>query len=42
MAFHVPNQYRIKSGLYGSDESYGNNGAFFVPSPNSNIRIPTH
>jgi hypothetical protein len=27
--FHVPNQYRIRNHpLYGSDENYGNNGAF--------------
>jgi len=31
--FHVPEQYRIKDGDYGSDESYGNNGAFRVPVP---------
>jgi hypothetical protein len=30
MAFHVPEQYRITSGQFGSDESYGNNGAFFI------------
>lgn len=29
--FHVPNQYRIRSGPFGSDASAGNNGAFFVP-----------
>lgn len=32
MTFHVPNQYRIRKGRFGTDESYGNNGAFFVPS----------
>jgi len=26
--FHVNEKYRIKGGLMGSDESYGNNGAF--------------
>lgn len=31
MTFHVPNQYRVRVGQYGSDDSYGNNGAFFVP-----------
>ena len=33
MAFHVPNQYRIRTGQYGSDERYGNNGAFSIPNP---------
>lgn len=32
MAFHVPEQYRVRKGAYGSDASYGNNGAFFVPN----------
>lgn len=33
MAFHVPNQYRFrnKSDPYGSDDSIGNYGAFFIP-----------
>ena len=30
MTFHVPNKFRIRAGRYGSDESYGNNGAFDV------------
>ena len=30
--FHVPNLYRVRTGPYASDDSYGNNGAFFVPS----------
>lgn len=30
--FHVPEKYRIKTGQYGSDASYGNNGAFLVKS----------
>jgi hypothetical protein len=29
--FHVPHQYRIRKGLMGSDDSYGNNGAFLIP-----------
>jgi len=28
--FKVPEQYRVKNGLMGSDESYGNNGAFKI------------
>lgn len=31
MTFHVPNKYRIRTGRFGTDESYGNNGAFFIP-----------
>lgn len=33
MSFHVPNKFRVRSGPFGSDESYGNNGAFFVSMP---------
>lgn len=29
--FHVPNQFRIKKGLLGSSNDYGNAGAFDVP-----------
>jgi hypothetical protein len=29
--FHVPNQYRIKTGLLKSDNNFGNNGAFKIP-----------
>jgi hypothetical protein len=32
MTFHVPEQYRHRKGPLGSDESFGNNGAFFVPN----------
>ena len=32
MSFHVPNAHRIRNGHFGSDETYGNNGAFFVPN----------
>jgi hypothetical protein len=28
--FHVPNRYRVTRGQYGSDNSYGNNGAFII------------
>ncbi len=30
--FKVPEQFRIKDGTMGSDESYGNNGAFMIMS----------
>jgi hypothetical protein len=30
MTFHVPNIYRIRKGEYGSDDSYGNCGAFRI------------
>lgn len=32
MSFHAPNQYRVRKGEAGTDESYGNNGLFFVPT----------
>jgi hypothetical protein len=32
MAFHVPHQYRVRKGAYGSDDSVGNCGAFFLPN----------
>lgn len=31
MSFHVPNEYRLRSGEYGSDDSIGNYGAFYIP-----------
>lgn len=31
MTFHVPNEYRVRSGPARSDNSDGNNGMFFVP-----------
>ena len=31
MSFHAPNQFRLRRGPMGTDESYGNNGAFFIP-----------
>lgn len=30
--FHVPEAARIRNGMLGSDSSYGNNGAFALPS----------
>ncbi len=27
----VPNQYRVRTGVLGSDDGYGNNGCFLVP-----------
>lgn len=33
--FHVPNQYRIVTGRFKSDETIGNNGTFKIPSPTS-------
>jgi hypothetical protein len=32
MTFHVPEKYRIKTGIMWSDASYGNNGQFMVNS----------
>ncbi len=31
MTFKVPNQFRIRRGPMASDESNGNNGAFWIP-----------
>lgn len=30
MSFHVPNEYRVRKGMFASDESYGNCGAFLI------------
>lgn len=30
MPFKVPNQYRLRTGRFASDDSYGNNGAFRI------------
>lgn len=32
MSFHVPEKFRVKSGILSSCSSDGNNGAFFVSS----------
>lgn len=32
MSFHVPEPCRLKTGRQRSDASYGNNGAFIIPS----------
>lgn len=32
MTFHVPNLYRVRKGAFGSADSNGNNGAFFIPN----------
>lgn len=32
MTFHVPEQFRVKTGPMASGKSYGNNGAFIVSS----------
>ena len=39
MAFKVPEKFRIKEGLKGSDETFGNNGAFKIPLPKVAIVI---
>lgn len=31
MTFHVPEQHRLHGGAFGSDFTYGNNGAFRLP-----------
>ena len=32
MSFHAPNQYRVRKGERATDESFGNNGLFYIPS----------
>lgn len=32
MSFHVPNEFRVRKGHFGTDDCYGNNGGFFVPA----------
>lgn len=32
MSFHVPNQYRVRTGMLGSTDAIGNNGAFMLPN----------
>ena len=39
MAFHVPEKFRIETGKFKSDETYGNNGAFILPLPNDSDLI---
>lgn len=33
MSFSVPNKYRMRTGLLGTDDSIGNCGVFFIPNP---------
>jgi hypothetical protein len=33
MTFHAPERYRLKTGDYATDSSYGNSGAFIIPMP---------
>jgi len=33
MSFHVPEPYRVPDGPMGSNATYGNKGAFILPSP---------
>ncbi len=35
----VPEQYRVKTGAFRSDESYGNNGYFMVPFESRNFGV---
>ena len=37
--FKVPNEYRIRDGELGSDDSFGNNGAFLIPYQSFNLRV---
>ncbi len=35
----VPNQYRVKSGALGSDDTFGNNGLFIVPFKSFKLQV---
>ena len=36
--FHVPEKFRVVTGLMGSNSSYGNNGRFHIPGPKRKSR----
>ena len=36
--FHVPNQYRLRSGAYGNEDDAGNNGAFIIRTAQGALR----
>jgi hypothetical protein len=36
--FRVPNEYRVRTGNYGSNDAYGNNGQFLIPPLKSSNR----
>jgi hypothetical protein len=38
MSLHVPNAHRVRKGAYGSDDSIGNNGAFFLSNKAGRVR----
>lgn len=35
----VPEQYRVKTGMLASDESYGNNGLFLIPFESYELQV---
>lgn len=39
MSFHAPDRFRVRSGQFGTDDSYGNNGAFFVKRRTSHVPL---
>lgn len=39
MSFHVPEGYRLKSGLMKSDSSFGNFGAFEIPFESRDLAV---
>ena len=40
MSFHAPDKYRVNGGQLGTDADAGNNGLFFVRSPNAKETAP--
>lgn len=37
--FKVPNEFRVKEGSLGSDETYGDNGAFTIPFESHTLNV---
>lgn len=37
--FHVPNKYRLRTGVMGSDDSFGNNGLFIIPHTTYELQV---
>lgn len=38
--FHVPNKYRVRNGPMASDDTYGNNGMFLIPTKKPRTHNP--
>lgn len=40
MTFHVPNQFRVRTGPLGSSDAIGNAGAFWIPPKPGKASLP--